>query len=686
MESKKSESSWCLYSEKNNNLLPPMKFSNGKTQETVVDEVLSEIKKGTKVIFIKGLCGTGKSAIALNIARQLGRASIVVPIKNLQKQYERDYTNEKYLIKNIDNSLNSNKLNGKFSNNSLKKKSDSINEETYDKKLKISSITGRQNFECPFLKEEPTSVKPEKKERNLSLDIFDSPIKKLENSFKKEDSSCDNDSLPCKIKFKSKNSQLIRKYLRKNPKVNSSILAIEEIKRFSIAPVCPYWSPIIPAEIDLKRILDDAKLINYKGLDNKEYSIYQRKKGCPYYNQFLSYTNSDVLIFNSSNYKIELSMGRKPETDIEIIDECDEFLDSFSNNEKISFKRLESEIPYILPETDSAKRAIDEIIRLSKEIQINFKSKNLEDENEIIPLKQTKIYDLLKIFLDSSLLNSVESDEENYCFHIEKVGKTFENSFEDTYVTFYKNEDSLIAELVTINLEKKFQEVLDKSNSLVFMSGTLHSEEILKNLFGIKNFITIDAETKFPGEIIPVKTGFEINCNYRNLRSSETTRETYLRALNRCIDKAKTPCLIHVTSFYDLPTEIEQEKFGLSLMSREKLKEIQNKDKENKLIDSFKRGKISYFYTTRSSRGVDFPGEMCNSIVLTKYPYPNVNSTFWKILRKVKPEYYNSFYKDKSEREFLQKIYRALRYKDDKVYLLSPDSRVFYNLDNLMRK
>jgi Rad3-related DNA helicase len=653
MESKKSN--WNLYSEKDNKFLPPLKFSNGKTQETIVEEVLSEIKKGTKIIFIKGLCGTGKSAIALNIANQLGKSSIIVPIKNLQKQYELDYTSKKYLLKDKN-------------------------------KLKISSIKGRQNYYCPFLKEKSVYPKKQKKEINLSLDIFDSKIEKNEEISKKEDLSCDNDFLPCKIKFNPKNNQIIREYLRKNSRKNSSILSFDNLKRFSIAPVCPYWSPIIPSEIDLKRILNDSQIITYEGLKNKKYNIYQRKKGCGYYNQFLSYIDSDVLIFNSSKYKLELSMDRKPKTEIEIIDECDEFLDSFLNSEKIYLKKLELDLSYIYTEEKSIKKSIEDIKDLIKEILEDFKNKEFNLKNEIIPLKKTKIYELLKIFLDSSFLDFIECDDENYCFYIEKIAKTFENFFEDTYVNLYKSENSLIVELITINLEKKFQEILDKTKSLVLMSGTLHSKEILENIFGIKDFVFIEAETKFPGNIIPFKTGLEINCNYKNLNSNEIVRETYLRALNKCVDNAKTPCMISVTSFYDLPSELEQKKFELSLMSREKLKEIQDNDKENKLIESFKKGKIDYFYTTKSSRGVDFPGEICNSIIMTKYPYPNVNSIFWKILRQIKPEFYNLFYKNKSEREFLQRIYRALRYKDDKVYILSPDSRVFYNLDNLMKK
>ena len=41
---------------------------------------MDEIKAGQKIIFLKGVCGTGKSAIALNLAKHFPKTSIVVPI------------------------------------------------------------------------------------------------------------------------------------------------------------------------------------------------------------------------------------------------------------------------------------------------------------------------------------------------------------------------------------------------------------------------------------------------------------------------------------------------------------------------------------------------------------------------------------------------------------------------------
>ncbi|MCA9485506.1 MAG: hypothetical protein KC506_01540, partial [Nanoarchaeota archaeon] len=90
------KSFWSLYDK--GKALEPLRFSNGKTQEDVVKEVVDFVEAGKKVIFLHGVCGSGKSAIALNIARALGKSAIVVPIKSLQKQYEKDYMGDKYVL------------------------------------------------------------------------------------------------------------------------------------------------------------------------------------------------------------------------------------------------------------------------------------------------------------------------------------------------------------------------------------------------------------------------------------------------------------------------------------------------------------------------------------------------------------------------------------------------------------
>lgn len=209
------------------------------------------------------------------------------------------------------------------------------------------------------------------------------------------------------------------------------------------------------------------------------------------------------------------------------------------------------------------------------------------------------------------------------------------------------------------------------------MSGTVHSEEVLREIFGLENFKIIEAETTQLGTLDIIRTGNEFDCKYSNFSSGRFGRGKFLLALDKCMEFAKKPVLVHINGFGDLPTKEEIEEYHLkNLISREELKEIQDKDKEGSLVEQFKKKEIDILFSTKVSRGMDFPGEECRSIVFTKYPNPDVKEAFWKILNKTKPLYYWKFYKDKAGRELLQRIYRGLRFKGDHVFLLSPDERV----------
>ena len=261
---------WSLYED--GKKLEPLKYSNGKTQEDVVKEVVELIRAGKKVIFIHGVCGTGKSAIALNIARNIGRTSIIVPLKNLQKQYADDYTGKKHLI------------------------------DKNGAKMEIGIITGRANHDCL---------------------IF-------------PNTSCDDPFLPDTILITEKNKEKIFGYYSQNPLIKNKINPkIHSLRRISIAPSNPYWSHICPANFELNQ-LSDAEKKCYKGVSGRDYIFYHRKKGCGYYDQFQAYINSDIIIFNSAKYNIEMAIGRKPFTEVDIIDEADLFLDNFSEEASLN--------------------------------------------------------------------------------------------------------------------------------------------------------------------------------------------------------------------------------------------------------------------------------------------------------------------------------------------------------------
>jgi len=267
---------WNLNSEGRN--IMPLTFSNGKTQEDVAKEIVGLIKGGTKVILLHGVCGSGKSAIALNVARSLGKSSIVVPVKALQRQYEEDYTEKKYLVKK----------NGQ--------------------KMKIAMLTGRENHDSIFM----------------------------------PGVSCADPTLPENIKLSEKNYDKIMEYYEDNPFVEGKQKPNwKDMRRISIAPANPYWSPIMPADIEISYI-KDAKRRRYKGADGREYVLYHRKPGCSYYDQYLAYIEADAIIFNAAKFKSEISLGRKPYTEVDIIDEADEFLDSLFQQEELNLNRLSS--------------------------------------------------------------------------------------------------------------------------------------------------------------------------------------------------------------------------------------------------------------------------------------------------------------------------------------------------------
>lgn len=656
---------WSLYEK--DIALEPLVFSNGKSQLDVVKEVITAAENGHKVIFIKGMCGTGKSAIALNLARHFGKTSIVVPIKSLQEQYSKDYSGDKYILKKN----NFNPINCPSIANC-----ENINKENLDlknqNKLKIFSVVGRQNFECKYLKENKNEFERiESTEKNAKLsDIFSN----YQKSSLEKDDSCDNKFLPCKIEIKEKNLRKIKEFIKKNPAVSiTDFDSINDIKRMTIAPICPYWSPIVYDKFEIGRF-KDAKKIKYSGLSGKDFVIYQRKSGCPYYEQYLAYANSDVLIFNSLKYQIETLMDRKPLTEIEIIDECDEFLDSFSNQEQLNLNRLLFHLSTIPTKEPDVKKAIDDLMDTANAI----KSSDKFSKDEILPITETLVEQLLQIILhNQAILDEVDEEENNYINHLDKVAKIFSEFLSETFFSIEKKDNDIFINLVTTNLEKRLKEIIEKNKVVVMMSGTLHSETVLKTIFGINDFKVIDAEVNTQGELIKVKQGCELDCSYSAFQSGRTTREGYLKALSKVVALAKKPTLVHITSFSDLPREFEKSKYEIdNLPSQEELREEQKNDPLGERIHHFKNKKTNILFTTKCNRGIDFPGDTCNSIVITRFPYPDISDIFWKILKKNKPAYFMPFYMDKSKRELLQRIYRGLRSKNDKVELLSPDIRV----------
>jgi Rad3-related DNA helicase len=391
-----------------------------------------------------------------------------------------------------------------------------------------------------------------------------------------------------------------------------------------------------------------------------------------------------VIIFNSAKYKAELLLGRKPMTDVEVIDEADEFLDSFFDQATLNITRLKNSLKVLYPDSVKAGEDVDRILNLIDLQEKNKRALGIQ-EDQVEHIKETKIADILGVLNSNSELQSeIAIDEMNYGNKALEVASGFRDTMSEVYVSFHQDEDDLYVKLVSTNLSGKFKELMNKSKALVFMSGTLHSEKLIRKVFSIEDFEVVEAETLNFGNAEIVRTGREFDCRYSGFKNGFHTREKYLRALNEIVGRAVKPALIHVNAFQDLPTEQEKRDFELrNLISDEVLKEIQRDDKTGRAVSLFKKGLSETLFSTRCNRGVDFPGDTCKSIVFTKYPNPNIQDTFWRVLKQNHPDYFWDFYKDKAEREFLQRIFRALRSQDDHVFILSPDIRVLNGVRKL---
>jgi len=593
---------WSLYNE-SNEFLPPLTFSSGKTQEGVAKEVIAAREQGHKIIFMRGSPGSGKSALALNIAKEVGKTSVVVPVKFLQKQYEHDYVRKLKLYKQ----------NGE--------------------QLKIAMITGRNNHPCLFNTE-----------------------KKADYPF-----------LPCIVEIRKENIDLLHQYVGQNPAADpDDFQELKDFTRTAVAGACPYWSPIVSEEFAQHTSIDCEKL-GYDAIKKNRKYILQRKPGCGYYNQFHAYRDADVIIFNSKKYELENLMFRKPATKLEVIDEGDEFLDKLSNERKINLQHLASRIKRVWEHEKNIdlKAVLQEILELAI-----FLTKN-NSGKEIALLSTNKAVELIDYFLRNSYLGEYEELE-----HYAETALVFADYKESSYVMYTLNaRQETILHIVNVDLQKKLHEYLDRNETFVFMSGTLHSKKVLRDIFGITDYCMIEAEPKDFGTVKRVFTKKEKEFRYRNFQNGSVTRDEYLRALEECIALAPRPTLVHVNSFADLPSIEEQEKLQLTIMPAEKLQELQE-GKTGELMQLFKQGKLDILYSTKCNRGVDFPGKMCNSIVYTKYPYPSMHDVFWQVLKLQKPDHYLEFYFDKAAREYKQRMYRGLRSKDDMIYLLSPDVKV----------
>jgi hypothetical protein len=119
------------------------------------------------------------------------------------------------------------------------------------------------------------------------------------------------------------------------------------------------------------------------------------------------------LVFNSAKYKIETLIGRRPAMEVDIVDECDEFLDSFSNRSSINIAKLHNALIYSTGSSENFDEISKELGELIVFLKRDERMNDAVMSGEIIPLKQTGIYDIFRLMIKNpEFFDDIE--EESY--------------------------------------------------------------------------------------------------------------------------------------------------------------------------------------------------------------------------------------------------------------------------------
>ncbi len=550
---------WNLYHD--GGLVPPLVYSDGRTQEDVVDDIIDAFKTH-RVVVLHGSVGTGKSAIALNVVSAYSRGGIiVVPTKMLEEQYRKDYANKgAYQILRDDK-----------------------------RPLTISVIKGRGNFRC-----------------------------RLTNT------SCKNKTLPCVRALK------------------------DGEKRAEVAFTCPYYSPITYKRACKKmaeKFGGECECC-YEDIAGNIRCIFTRdeRRMCRYYGQFRGYYD-DVVMMNSAIYLIEtLITGRKPLKDVEVIDECDFFLDNLTFTEKVSKRRIEK----ITKDVNKLGLEGLPLIRDCNELISTFNKATIQSYRGVA--RDVDIDVLKKL---THILTELSGREE--------LGEESNLSLLLRYANhLYVDVDSLNPSITYFipDMRVMVSKILKRATKrILLMSATPHNSEVLKNVFGLSDFAMVYGEVKHQGEIRLCKTQQEEVISHTKWQSFGF-REKMHQALSEILKKATPPTLIQVHAYKYL---------------QDGMRELLKKRK----VVILKNGEMNATFSTTMTRGIDLKDDKCRSIVLLKCPYPNLQSPILQSMKEfVGEEAFWQYYHNIMMRNLIQYVGRGLRHKDDWVEVWSPDRLV----------
>ncbi len=570
---------WGLYDHKGT-ALPPRVFSNGKTQEKTIDEIIEKFDDH-RIVLLKGGVGSGKSIIGATVAGALGKGIINVPVKPLQEQYQRDYEGRLSI-----------RINGRS--------------------LKIRVLKGRYNFTC-------------KK-------ILGGKVR------------CNSRILPCTVPLGT------------------------DTPRWKTAMKCRYWSPIYSNVIAPLKKEKTCEVIEYDSIGGTQY-FHRRKEGCGYYDQNCHYLDADIIVYNNAKWHADTNLYRKPRVDVEIFDEADLFLDTLSLRTVLSNRMMSTMLReagevkarhYRQNEHDLGMEIESRAIEIRKSFaeflsdKLPHKPYDFDDSADNLLRGMTNFLKIMGTEFSENLMMKLD-DILNY----RDITSFF---VEGDRMTFFVPEQSLV-----------MKDILEKSTGkLLLMSATLQDPKVIEEVYGIDDFDYVEGETRTPGRRYVKRLEKEQTVNWQSWQN-ERFKEQYWQTLSEILKRAERPTLVQVHSYLYLPESSSYHP----IPSRHSLKSGNQEDG----IVSFKEGKESLLFSTKTDRGIDLPDGTCRAIVIMKYPFPSMKDPLFTVMKKrLGDRAFWNYYNDIARREFEQQIGRGLRGPDDWIEVWSPDMRVHQEL------
>jgi len=372
---------------------------------------------------------------------------------------------------------------------------------------------------------------------------------------------------------------------------------------------------------------------------------------CPYFRQYSTYANSNVIVMNSFKWYIETISCRKVRNDVEIIDEFDATLLTIQPKLEITIEQVKTLKKLVNLRLSASLR--ERYLPTLRKVMILFR-KIVSEEDAILLLDELcDLINELRLILPGDLIDEL-SDLLDVFRKYQHLRTNLRN-----YV-LVQSRDRVC--LVNVSPGTYYRELLSKQcgRYRILITGTPIPQVLLSEILGLDNVEILQVGKKLPGTVYLGGT-FGLDVSGRLLRLRKEHEEKYRRELRETIRTARadgfTPRLIIAPSRYVLDLLIvEYPTIPI--------------DHDGSRLKEFIEGRLEEVATTRAFRAIDLPGNKCRSIIILKAPFPDLNDIFWtslrrKLIREGRPtSLFWTIYREFTKLTLLQLIARGLRGPD----------------------